>query len=416
MTRMIFDDWGDLYADRMSSVRRSAVRDLFSAASRSDVISLSGGMPDISNLPLDLVSEAAAQAIREEGMQALQYGTSPGRDQTREVVCELLEDFDIHIAIDDVIITAGAQEALDLLGKVFINPGDPIITEAPTYVGALQAFSQYEPDIHGIEMDDDGMRMDMLVDELEKLGPERRPKFLYTIPNFHNPAGVTMSLERRRELLEISHRYGLLIIEDDPYGRLRYEGEPIDCLRKMDDDVIYLGTVSKVFAPGLRTGWIVAPKPILEKINLCKQGTDLCGSNLNQVMVEHYFHDTPWRETLVKLRGVYDERRKAMLSALDEFFPEEATWTHPQGGFFLWVTLPKYFDTDQMLSLALDRGVTYVPGAGCYPGEGGDSSMRIAFCYESPENIREAIRRLSLVIEDRIELYRAFIKAGAISE
>lgn len=415
MTRMVFDEWAGSYADRMHDIRRSAVRDLFAAASRSDVISLSGGMPEISQLPLDLVARALSAAIEDEGTTALQYGVATGRIQTRELVCELVRDFDIEAKPANVMITSGAQQALDLLGKTFINPGDPIITEAPTYVGALQAFSQYQPDMRGIPLDEDGMRIDLLEEELERLGP-RKPKFIYTIPNFHNPAGVTMTLERRRRLVEIARDRGIVLIEDDPYGRLRYAGEPIECMRAMDENVVYLGTVSKVFAPGTRTGWIIAPKPILEKINLCKQGTDLCGSTLDQVTVEHYFHDTPWRETNEKLRQAYAERRQAMLDALEEFFPPEATWTRPDGGFFLWVTLPRYVDTDQMLSLALDQGVTYVPGAGCYPAEGGESSMRLAFCYESPENIREAIRRLALVIEDRMELYRAFIKAGAIEE
>lgn len=415
MTRMVFDEWAGTYADRMHDIRRSAVRDLFAAASRSDVISLSGGMPEISQLPLDLVAQAMSAVIENEGVQALQYGSSNGRLQTRELVCELVKDFDIDVRPGNVMITSGAQQALDLIGKTFINPGDPIITEAPTYVGALQAFSQYQPDICGIELDDDGMRIDLLEAELDRLGA-RKPKFIYTIPNFHNPAGVTMTLERRRRLVEISRERGIVLIEDDPYGRLRYAGEPVECMRAMDENVVYLGTVSKVFAPGTRTGWIIAPTPILDKINLCKQGTDLCGSTLDQVTVEHYFHDTPWRETNEVLRQAYAERRQAMLDALDEFFPAEATWTRPEGGFFLWVTLPRYVDTDQMLSLALDMGVTYVPGAGCYPKEGGNSSMRLAFCYESPENIREAIRRLALVIEDRMELYRAFIKAGAIEE
>lgn len=417
MTRMVFDEWADKYAERMHSIRRSAVRDLFAAASRSDVISLSGGMPEISSLPLDKVAQAVKSAIDEEGVSALQYGSSIGRVQTREVVCGLMEDLDIHATPNDIIITSGAQQALDLIGKTFIDPGDPIILEAPTYVGTLQAFSQYQPEIHGIELDEEGMRIDLLekeLDELEACG--RKPKFVYTIPNFHNPAGVTMTLERRKRLVELARERGLLIIEDDPYGRLRYSGEPIPAMRSMDPNVVYLGTVSKMFAPGVRTGWIIAPKPILEKINLTKQAADLCGSTLDQVVVEHYFNDTPWRETLEVLRRQYAERRDAMLAALEEFFPPEAEWTHPDGGFFLWVTLPRFVDTDQMLSLALEQGVTYVPGKGCDPAGGCISSMRLAFCYESPENIREAIRRLALVIEDRMELYRAFIKAGAIEE
>ena len=387
-----FDKWSDRYARRMAHMRRSAVRDLFAAASRSDIISLSGGMPDIRRLPLDKVAKVAEATIEEEGVDALQYGGTTGRIQTRELVAELMEDFDVHVEGEDVIITEG-----------------------PTYVGALQAFSAYEPDIHAVPFDDDGIRTDLLEQELKRLG-KGGAKFIYVIPNFQNPGGVTMSLKRRKRLLELSHEYDVPVIEDDPYGRLRYEGDPVPALRSMDDEVIYLGTVSKVFAPGLRTGWVLAPRPIAAKLNLAKQGTDLCGSALNQVMVEHYFHDTPWRETLADLVKLYAHRRDVMLDALDEFFPKEATWTHPQGGFFVWVTLPAYVDTDKMLSVALDNGVTYVPGAGCFPDDGGGSSMRIAFCFEEDDKIREAISRLADVINDRLELYRAFIQAGALPE
>lgn len=410
-----FDKWSDEYSRRMSHMRRSAVRDLFAAASRSDIISLSGGMPDIRKLPLDKVTEVAQATIQQEGVAALQYGGTEGRIETRDVIAGLMTDFDIHVKGDDVIVTAGAQQALDLLGKIFINPGDVVITEGPTYVGALQAFSAYEPDIHPIPFDDDGIRTDLLEEELARLG-KRGAKFIYVIPNFQNPGGVTMSLERRKRLLELSHEYEIPVIEDDPYGRLRYDGDPVPALRSMDEEVIYLGTVSKVFAPGLRTGWVLAPRPIQAKLSLAKQGTDLCGSALNQVMVEHYFNDTPWRETLKNLVATYAHRRDVMLEALDKYFPPEATWTHPSGGFFVWVTLPPYVDTDQMLSVALDNGVTYVPGAGCYAGEGGDSSMRIAFCFEEDDKIREAISRLADVINDRLELYRAFIQAGALPE
>jgi 2-aminoadipate transaminase len=410
-----FDDWADLYASRVETMRTSAVRDLFAAASRSDIISLSGGMPDIARLPLDRVSEVAATAVCDEGVAGLQYGDTSGREQTKVVICRQMADFDIHVRPEDMIVTTGAQQALDLLAKTFINPGDVIITEGPTYLGALQAFSAYQPKVHTIEFDEDGMRMDLLEAELQRLG-RRGAKFLYTIPTFQNPGGVTMSLERRRRLLDLAHEYEILVIEDDPYGRLRFEGEAVPCIRSMDDEVIYLGTVSKVFAPGLRTGWIIAPHPILQKVKMVKQGTDLCGSALNQVIVEHYFNDTPWKETLARINEKYRERRDAMLAALDEFFPPEASWTHPVGGFFVWVTLPEYVDTAQMLSVALENGVTFVPGDGCYPaGSGkGRNAMRIAFCYEEPEKLREAIRRLSIVIEERLELYRAFINAGAL--
>jgi 2-aminoadipate transaminase len=412
-----FDEWVDLYAGRVETMRTSAVRDLFAAASRSDVISLSGGMPDIRHLPLAAVAEVSAHAILQEGIAGLQYGDTTGRAQTKEVLCRLMQDLDIDITPEDITVTTGAQQGLDLLGKTFINPGDVIITEGPTYLGALQAFSAYQPRIHTIDFDADGMRMDLLETLLRELGPGGA-KFIYTIPTFQNPGGVTMSMARRKRLLELAQTYRVPLIEDDPYGRLRFEGEATPCLRSLDKDVIYLGTVSKVFAPGLRTGWIIAPHPILQKLNMVKQGTDLCGSALCQVIVEHYFNETPWQETLANMCATYRERRDALLAALDEFFPPEAQWTHPTGGFFVWVTLPEYVDTPQLLSVALEAGVTFVPGDGCYPGGSGRgrNAMRIAFCYEEPEQLREAIRRLSLVIEERLKLYRAFINAGVLKE
>ncbi|MBR2789770.1 MAG: PLP-dependent aminotransferase family protein, partial [Eggerthellaceae bacterium] len=242
-------------------------------------------------------------------------------------------------------------------------------------------------------------------------------KFLYTIPNFQNPGGVTMSPARRRRLIELANEYGFMVVEDDPYGRLRYDGGHVLPLRALSPKVVYLGTVSKVFAPGLRLGWIVAPAGVLAKINLVKQGTDLCGSAFNQIVVEHYFTDTPWQRTLQKFVATYKTRRNAMLAALERYFPPEVTWTRPEGGFFVWVTLPSYMDTTSLLADALEAGVTFVPGDGFYPdGKRGKNCMRIAFCYESPENIDEAIRRLAEVIEDQLELYRAFIAAGAIRE
>ena len=411
--RLQFDAWEDMYAERTHALRRSAVRDLFAAISRPDVIGLSGGMPDIRVLPLEDVSQLAADCIAREGIAALQYGGTDGRIQTRAAIARTLDEIDIHVAPEDMILTAGSQSALDFLGKIFINPGDTIICEGPTYLGALQAFSAYEPNVVCIDLDDHGMRIDLLEEKLKELGPSGA-KFIYTIPNFQNPGGVTMSLERRRRLSELSHEYHIPIIEDDPYGRLRFDGEAIPPIKAIDNDVIYLGTVSKIFAPGLRIAWVVAPRPILTKINLAKQGANLCTSPLNEVLVEHYFDDLDWHATQDKVIELYRERRDAMLSALEEYFPPEATWTKPEGGFFVWVTLPKYFDTDQMMSVALKHGVAYVPGSGCFPDGRGSNSFRIAFCYEEPQVLREGIKRLSEVISDRMDLYRAFMRAGAL--
>ena len=414
-SHLVFDEWEDLYADRVEHLRRSAVRDLFAAISRPNVIGLSGGSPDISSLPLDEVAECAKRVVTENGLKSLQYGGSDGRIETRAMVAGMLAEDGIHVDPDEIIITGGSQQALDFMGRVFINPGDKIIVDGPSYLAALQAFSPYQPDVQVVPMDDEGMRMDALEETLKRLGP-RGAKFIYTIPNFQNPAGVTMTLERRKRLLELAHEYDIQVIEDDPYGRLRFEGEHIAPLKSMDPNVIYLGTTSKIFAPGIRLAWCVAPKPVLAKINLCEQGASLCCSAFNQILAEQYFTNTDWKGTLVKSRAIYRSRRDAMISALEEFFPPEATWTHPEGGLFVYVTLPPYFDTEQMMSAALENGVAYVPGTNCFPDGQGRSSMRLAFSYEPEDKIREGVRRLSEVIADRMELYRAFLKAGALPE
>jgi 2-aminoadipate transaminase len=265
-------------------------------------------------------------------------------------------------------------------------------------------------------MDQHGMRMDLLEAELAAVGPGGA-KFIYTIPNFQNPAGVTMSPERRRRLLELAREYGVLVIEDDPYGRLRYEGGHILPLKALDsDNVVYLGTFSKIFAPGLRLGWMSAPAPVRAKVLLAKQGADLCGSNFTQSIVQRYFGHERWRVVLRDLTDVYRERRDAMLAALTEHFPPEARWTVPEGGFFVWVTLPKHLDTGAVLAEAVEHGVTFVPGDGFYADGRGSSSMRLAFCFAEPERITEGIRRLGEVLEDRLEVYRAFVDAGAIKD
>lgn len=414
-SRIVFDRWADRYADRISQVRSSSVRDLFAAASRPDMISLSGGMPAVGLVPADAVARAAHDAVLHEGAAALQYGGSDGRPQIRQLVTELMAEIGVRLKPEDLLITAGAQQGLDLLAKTFINPGDVIIAEGPTYVGALQAFSAYQPDIRCVPMDEDGMRMDLLEAELIELGPGGA-KFIYTIPNFQNPSGVTMSPERRRRLLELARQYDIPVVEDDPYGRLRFDGGHMKPLRSLDDEVIYLGTFSKIFAPGLRLGWVTAPKPILAKVLLVKQAADLCGSNFAQCTAERYFQGTRWRRTLAALTRTYAERRDAMVAALEEHFPPEARWTKPDGGFFIWVELPAYVDCASMLAEAVERGVTYAPGDGFYPdGTTGKNCMRLAFCYATPEQIEEAIKRLAEVIEDRLELYRAFIAAGALT-
>jgi len=371
-------------------------------------------MPAVDHVPAEAAATAAYEAVLHERECALQYGSSEGRPEIRSIITELMAENGVRLRVDDIVVTAGAQQGLDLLAKTFLNPGDVIITEGPTYVGALQAFSAYQPDIRCIPMDDEGMRIDELERELKSLG-HQGAKFIYTIPNFQNPAGVTLSAERRRRLLELAREYDVLVVEDDPYGRLRFDGGHIKPLRALDDEVIYLGTFSKIFAPGLRLGWMVAPHPIRAKVLLAKQAADLCGSAFAQVTAERYFTGTRWRRVLQGLTRTYGERRDAMLAALTEHFPAEARWTTPEGGFFVWVELPSFLDAGQLLAEAVEHGVTFVPGDGFYPdGRSGRNCMRLAFCYAEPEKITEGIRRLAEVIEDRLELYRAFIDAGAI--
>ncbi len=413
-----FDTSSKRVAQRIHKLRSSPVRDLFSAATRPDVISLSGGMPDVSLIPYDAIRKAVDAVVDNDDLRAvaLQYGSTDGTIGMKNVVVSLMRDIGVRCNTEQVFLTTGAQEALSLIAKTFLDPGDIVIVEGPTYLTAISAFAAYEPEFVSIPFDDEGMRMDLLEEELAKIGKDNpRLKFIYTIPNFQNPGGVTMSAERRKRLIELAQEYKVMLIEDDPYGRLRYEGGHQVPLKAMDSRVVYLGTISKTMAPGLRVGWIVAPQHVLSKINLVKQGTDLCCSSFDQAVVEHYFTDTNWQKVLQGFIRVYGERRAAMLDALEEYFPEEATWTRPEGGFFVWVTLPEYVDTGSMLAEALEAGVTYVPGDSFYPGGvAGKNCMRINFSYESPENIAEAIRRLAEVIESKLELYRVFIEAGAI--
>ena len=413
-----FDTSHDRVATRVKKLRSSPVRDLFSAATRPDVISLSGGMPDVSLIPYDAIRQATDAVLDDDALRAvaLQYGSTDGAPGMKQVVCDLMRDIGVRCNTEQVFLTSGAQQALALIAKTFLDPADIVITEGPTYLTALSAFNAYEPEVITIPFDDEGMRIDLLEETLERLGKDNpRLKFIYTIPNFQNPGGVTMSDARRSRPIELVDEYKVMLLEDDPYGRLRYEGGHQVPLKAMDSRVVYLGTISKTMAPGLRVGWIVAPHHVLAKINLVKQGTDLCCSSFDQALVEHYFTDTNWQKVLQGFIKVYGERRQAMLDALEEFFPPEASWTRPEGGFFVWVTLPEYVDTGSMLPEALEAGVTYVPGDSFFPeGKMGKNCMRINFSYESPENIREAIRRLAEVIEAKLELYRVFIEAGAI--
>lgn len=406
MAELSIDRFVDLYAHRASGMSASEVRALFAVASRPEVVSLAGGMPFVQALPEDDVLQAVRSVLDEHGTMSLQYGGGQGHLGLRERLVGLMAAEQVPGDPEDVVVTTGAQQALDLLGKIFIDPGDLIAVEAPAYVGALTAFGAYEPHYLQIEIDDEGM----LVDQLEEaLVRGERPKFVYTCPNFGNPGGVTLSYTRRTRLVGLCREAGIPIIEDNPYGLLRFDGEPLPALRTLDpENVIYLGTVSKVFSPGVRVGWALAEQSVVQRLVLAKEAADLCGSSFTMLITERYLADeVRWRANLSQLNELYRARRDAMLDALEDHFPQEASWTHPAGGFFVWVTLPSWADTRSMLAAAVERRVAYVPGTAFYPDGRGSNQMRLAFCYPPEDRIREGVARLGDLLEDEHLRFRS---------
>ncbi len=393
-----------LFAARTSGMRSSAMREMMALTERPEVISLAGGLPDTSTFPPELYAKLMAQVAADSTARALQYGPTEGMAAAMECIVEVMAEEGTAVGTEEMIVTTGGQQVIDLVCKTLIDPGDVIVAEAPTYPGAVPTFGAYQADVVQIEMDGEGMPTDALLETLDRLQAEnRRPKFIYTIPNFQNPGGVTMSLERRRRLVEIARERELLVLEDNPYGLLRYEGEPLPTLYSLDaansgrrgtsDLVIYLGTFSKILAPGLRLGWAVAPRPVLEKLNLGKQGADLCSSPVTQLFVAQYFREHDWRGYLGELKDLYRSRRNAMLQSLEEHFGGRATWTRPGGGLFIWVTLPEHVDTTGLLAQCED--VAFVPGRSAYmDGRRGASSMRLNFAGLPAEEIREGVRRI----------------------
>jgi 2-aminoadipate transaminase len=399
-------------------MRSSAMRDLMEITARPEVISLAGGLPDTSTFPPESFAAQMTRIAQESSAEALQYGPTEGFDRTKECIREVMAAEGMDPDPEDVIVTTGGQQALDLIAKTLVDPGDPVICEAPTYPGAVPVFSSYQADTFQIEMDEDGMRIAELEALLERLAADgRRPKFIYSVPSFQNPAGVTMSAERRRRLVEIARERELLVVEDNPYGLLRYEGEPTEPLYMLDggDYVLYLGTFSKILSPGIRLGWLCAPPPVMEKVILGKQASDLCTSTLAQYFVAEYFAEGRWRAYIDDLVGIYRERRDAMLDALERHFPPQATWTHPEGGLFVWATLPEYIDTTDLLAKALREDVAFVPGAAAYVDGGGGSSMRLNFSGSNADEIREGIERIGHVVAEQVELYGAITGEHTIS-
>jgi 2-aminoadipate transaminase len=403
-------DWASRYSLRTRRVRSSEIRELLKITDQPGVISFAGGLPSPDAFPLRRFEEACHKVIAEQSAHSLQYGRTEGYEPLREWIAANMSRYGVHAKLDNVMITSGAQQALDLIGKLFIDRGDRVLVEAPTYLGALQAFNAYGAEYFSVPIDSDGLRTDLVEEPLRS-----NPKFMYLLPNFQNPAGTTLSEGRRHELVLLADKYGVPIVEDDPYGQLRYEGEHIPPMIVIDREnlrrdsgyaignVVYLGTFSKTIAPGLRLGWIVAPPEVIAKLVQLKQSTDLHTSTFTQHVAYEVVRDGFLDQHVKFIRSLYRERRDVMLGALQDFFPAEVKWTRPEGGLFLWVTLPQSLDSHKILEAAVAQNVAFVPGNSFYASPGKiDHHMRLNFSNARPELIREGIKRLALAVESQL--------------
>jgi len=387
----------------------SEIRALFAVASRPEVVSLAGGMPYLSALPMDTVAATVAQMLATNGETALQYGSGQGDPTLREQILEVMALEGISAHADEIVVTTGSQQALDLVTRIFIDPGDVVLAEAPSYVGALGVFAAYQAEVAHVAFDDDGLIPQALEERILGLKTAgKRIKFLYTVPNFHNPAGTTMSLERRPVIVEICQRHGILVLEDNPYGLLGFDREPFAAMRTLSEEgVVYLGSFSKTFAPGLRVGWALAPHAIREKLVLASESAILCPSAYSQMTVSTYLATCDWKAQIKVYRELYRERRDAMIDALGVMLPQ-ATWTYPDGGFYVWLTLPDGLNAKAMLPRAVTERVAYVPGTAFFADGTGHRNVRLSYCYPDPDRIREGVRRFAGVVQSELELLETF--------
>jgi DNA-binding transcriptional MocR family regulator len=398
------------YAQRTAGMTASEIRALFAVASRPEVVSLAGGMPYLPALPMDSLADELAQMVSADGLAALQYGSAQGTAELRGQICEVMALEGVRAHADDITVTVGSQMALDMVTRIFCDPGDVVLAEAPSYVGALTTFASYQAQVVQVAMDDDGLIPSELEAALDALRAQARtPKFLYTIPNFHNPAGITLAVQRRAEVLRLCAEYRVLVVEDNPYGLLGFDGQIYPAMRAADpDNVVYLGSFSKTFAPGLRVGWALAPHAVREKLVLAAESATLCPPAFTQYVVSRYLTQHDWKGQVKTYQEVYRERRDAMLAALAQHLPAGCTWTRPAGGFYVWLTVPEGLDTKAMLPRAVTQRVAYVPGTAFYADGLGSRQMRLSFCYPTSERIVEGVRRLAAVLEGELELQRTF--------
>ncbi|MFN8189772.1 MAG: PLP-dependent aminotransferase family protein [Nocardioidaceae bacterium] len=404
------DSYVDRYAARTAGMTASEIRALFAVASRPEVVSLAGGMPNISGLPMDVVGEALTELVTTQGQVALQYGSGQGDPRLREQICDVMRLEGIEAHPDDVVVTVGSQQAVDLVTRIFCDPGDVVICEAPSYVGALGVFKAYQVDVVHAEMDADGLVPEALQQAITATkAAGKRIKFLYTIPNFHNPAGVTLSAARRTEILDICRREDILVLEDNPYGLLGFDGEPMRAMRADEaEGVIYLGSFSKTFAPGFRVGWALAPHAVREKLVLAQESATLCPPSFSQLAISTYLAKHDWQGQIKAFQEMYRERRDAMVSSLSDLMPAACSWNVPAGGFYVWLQLPPGIDAKAMLPRAVTARVAYVPGTGFYADGFGSRFMRLSYCYPTPERIREGVHRLAGVLNAEMELRETF--------
>lgn len=394
----------------------SEIRALFAVASRPEVVSLAGGMPNISGLPLDVVGEALKELVLTNGPVAMQYGSGQGVPELREKITDIMRLEGIEAHADDVVVTVGSQQAVDLVTRVFCDPGDVIICEAPSYVGALGVFKSYQCEIVHAEMDADGLIPEAVRQAIAATkAAGKRIKFLYTIPNFHNPAGVTLSAQRRLEILEICRTEGVLVLEDNPYGLLGFDRDPMRAMRAEESEgIIYLGSFSKTFAPGFRVGWALAPASVREKLVLAQESATLCPPQFSQMAISSYLDKADWQGQIKQFREMYRERRDAMVGALSDLMPAGCSWNVPDGGFYVWMTLPLGLNTKTMLPNAVKERVAYVPGTAFFTDGYGSGAMRLSYCYPPPDKIREGVRRLAGVVERQLEMLQTFGTAEGI--
>ncbi|MFJ9041517.1 PLP-dependent aminotransferase family protein [Streptomyces sp. NPDC102406] len=383
----------------------SEIRALFAVASRPEVVSLAGGMPNLAALPLGALSEQVARLVAQDGLTALQYASAHGLPPLRERICDVMALEGIAARPEDVVVTVGSQMGIDLLTRLLCDPGDVVLAEGPSYVGALGSFAAYQAQVVHVPMDAHGLVPDELRVALVRARTAgQRVKLLYTIPNFHNPAGVTLAAGRRAEILEICRAHDVLVVEDNPYGLLGFDGAAPAALRSTDpDNVVYLGSFSKTFASGLRVGWVLAPDEVRDRLVLAMESATLCPPTLNQMIVERYLAGHDWQGQIAVFRDLYRERRDVMLDALERFLPPGCTWTVPDGGFYVWVTVPEGVDTRAMLPRAVAARVAYASGSGFYADKSGGRQMRLSYCYPTPERIHEGVRRLAGVLEAELE-------------